>query len=146
MIRLEGVLEMSWRRFCKTYWRRFEDALKTFWQGVFEDVLKTSSKRLEDEVARRLENVLKKSWQEVMKTSWTRLENVWPRRIHWSWPRRLKDVLKTSSGDTRLRRTYLSWWRHVLRTSSEDEDERRLHQDECFLGINFLIAREEWWM
>ena len=24
----------------------------------------------------------------------------------------------------------------LIKTSSEDEDERRLHQDECLLGIN----------
>ena len=35
---------MSWRRFCKTSWRRLENVLKTSWQ----DVLKTSWKHLED--------------------------------------------------------------------------------------------------
>ena len=74
--------------------------------------------------------------EDVLKTSWKRLE----------------DVLKTSSEDIRLRWTYSSWsrrledvfWRHkakvnifaLIKTSSEDEDERRLHQDECLLGIN----------
>ena len=70
--------------------------------GCLENVLKTSS--------RRLENVLKTYDQDeyvdldedVLKTS---SEDVWVRRIYSSWSRRLEDVLKTSS---------------------EDEDERRL--------------------
>ena len=88
MIRLEDVLKMSWRRFCKTSWRcledvfarRLEDVLKTFWRRLgktswrcLEDVLKTSW--------RRLENVLKTSWRRIAKTnilvltktSWIRL-------------------------------------------------------------------------
>ena len=85
MIRLQNVLKMSWRRICKTSWRRFEDVLKMSWRG--------------------LENVLK--------TSWRRLEDLWTRRIYWSWQRRLE---------------------YVLKTSFEDKDERRLHQDECLLG------------
>ena len=60
----------------------------------------------------RLENVLKISLQDVLKMSWRRLEDIWPRRIYWSWLRGLQDVLKTSS---------------------EEEDERRLHQDEYLL-------------
>ena len=56
MIRLEDVLQMSWRRFS----RRLEDVLKTSWR------------RFEDVFARRLEG----SWQDVLKTFWKRLEDV----------------------------------------------------------------------
>ena len=44
------------------------------------------------------------SWRRFCKTSWRRLEDVWPRRIYWSWSRRLEDVLKTSSEDEDQRR------------------------------------------
>ena len=57
---------MPWKYLCKTSWRRFRD------------VLKTSSKRLEDVLARRLEDVLKTSWRRLLKT-------------------KTKDVFKTSS-------------------------------------------------
>ena len=77
----------------------------------------------------RLENVFKISLPDVLKTSSKRLEDVWPRRIYWSWPRRLEDLFKSSSEDVRLKRTYSSWSRHLedfLKTSPEDADERRL--------------------
>ena len=77
MIRLENVLKMSWRPFCKTSWRRLrktswkrlEDVLKTFWNifvlikiswRCYEDVFwrrkhKTSSRRVDqDEYLLRL--------------------------------------------------------------------------------------------
>ena len=98
-ISLQEFLKMSWRHLedvFKTSWRRLEDAMKRSWRR-FKDVLKTSSKRLED----------------LLKTSWRRLEDIWPRQICWSWPRRLEDVLKASSEDVRLRRTYSSWSRRL---------------------------------
>ena len=124
--------------------RRVNKNSLTWWY-----VLKTSWRCLEDVFARRLEDVLKTSWrhlgktswrrlEDVLKTSWRRLEDVWPRRIYWSWPRRLEDILKTSSEDVRLRRTYSSWSRRclkdVFKTSSEDEDERRLQ--DVFIKTN----------
>ena len=81
---------------------------------------------------------MKTSWRYLCKRSWRGLEDV----LNTFW-RRLEDVLKvsvlkTSSEDIWLRRIYLSWSRRledVLKTSSEDEDERRLHQDECLVGL-----------
>ena len=59
----------------------------------------------EDVFARRLENVLKASWQDVLKKSWGRLENV----LKTSWrPMAKTNVLV------------------LIKTSSEDEDKRRL--------------------
>ena len=63
------------------------------------------------------------SWRRflnILKTSWRRLEDVWPRRICWPWWRRLEDV----------------FWRRMskanifvlIKTSSEDEDQRRLQE------------------
>ena len=102
-------------------------------------------KRLEDIFAGNLEDVLKTSWrrlQNVLKTSWRRLEDIWPRQIYWSWPRRLEDVLKTSSENVRLRRTY-SYWSSLLKTMTKDvfkTSSRRLHQDQCLLGKNFYAT------
>ena len=98
--RLEDALKLSWRRFCKTSWRLLEDVLKKFLQ----DILKTSWKLLED--------VLKTSWRRMIKTitlvliktSWRRLEDVWVRWIYLSWSRHFEDVLKTSSEDKDERR------------------------------------------
>ena len=120
---------MSWRRFCKTSWRHLGE---TYWRRL--GVLKTFSKRLEDVLKmswrrfpktswRSLKNVPKTLLQDVLKTSWKRLEDVWPRRIHWSWPRRLENVSKTSSENVWLRWISLE---NVLKTSSGDENERRL--------------------
>ena len=107
----------SWICFYKTSWRRLEDVLRT-------DVFKTSSGRLQDLVIC--------------------LEDVWPRRLCWSWTRLLEDALKVSSEDVWVKRIYSSWsrcleassegvfWRQRRKTSS-----RRLHQDECLLGIFF---------
>ena len=117
---LQDVLKMSWRHLddvFKTSWRRLENALKRSWRR-FEDVFKTSWRCLEDVFARRLEDVLKTSWRRMAKTN-------------------ILVLTKTSSEDVRLRRTYSSWrrledvfWRRRWKTSS-----RRLHQDECLLGL-----------
>ena len=111
MIRLENVLMISWRHFSRRP----------------EDVLKTSSKRPED--------VLQMSWRRFCKTSWRRLEKIlktsW-KRLETFWKDVLKtysqdeyigldqDVLKTSSEDVRLRRTYSSWSRRLLKTKTKD--------------------------
>ena len=108
-------MKTSWRYFCKTSWRCLE--------GVFQDVLKMFRRRVEDVLKtswRCFEDVLKTSWGHLGKTSWRCFKKFW---------KRLEDVLKTSSEDVRLRRTYSSWSRrleNVFKTSSEEEDERRL--------------------
>ena len=97
---------MSWRRFCKTFWKRLEDVL-----------------------ARRLEDILK--------TSWKRLEDVLKTYSQDEYIDLDQGVLKTSSQDVRLKRTYSSWSRRfedVLKTSSEDEGERRLQ--DVFIKTN----------
>ena len=88
--------------------------------------MKTFWRRLEDVLARCLEDVFKTFLQDVLKTSWRCLKNV----LKKSWRRIAKTnllVLKTSSEDVRLRRTY--FWRRRRKTSSI-----RLHQDECLPG------------
>ena len=95
MIRLENVLKISFqdflkmssKRFCKTSWKRLEDALKTSWR------------RLEDVWPRRINWSWPRRLEDILKTS---SEDVWIRRICSSWSRRLlktktKDVFKTSS-------------------------------------------------
>ena len=113
MIHLEKVLKISLQDVFKTSWRHLEDVLKTFRKMSwirFHDVLKTSWQRLEDVLARCLEDVLKTSWkhlENVLKTSWRGMasKDLWLRWIYSSWSKPLEDILKTSS---------------------EDEDERRL--------------------
>ena len=76
----------------------------------------------------RLQNILKASLQDVLKMSWRHLgktssEDEWLRRIYSSWSRRLEDVFKTSS---------------------EDEDERRL-QDVFIIKTNVCwVWSYEW--
>ena len=92
--------------------KSLQDFLKTSWSDVFktswislEDVLKMSWKRLED--------VLKMSWRRFWKTSWRRVEDSLTKTIIWSSSRLIEDVMKTSS---------------------EDEDERRLQ--DVFIKTN----------
>ena len=98
MVRLENLLKISLQDVLKMSWRYLEDVFKTSWRRL-EDALKRSRRRFED--------VLKMSWrrlENVLKTSWRRLKDIWPRQIYWSWSRRLEDVLKTSSEDEDKRR------------------------------------------
>ena len=74
--RLEDVMNTSWRRLAKTFWRRLEDLL--------QDVLKTSWKTKNCYA----EDVLKTSWRHVLKTSWRCLEDM-------SW-RPLKNFMETN--------------------------------------------------
>ena len=87
MIRLEDVLKMSWRRFCKTSWRRLENVLKTSWRRIAKTnilvLTKTSWRRLEDVFWRRK---AKANIFVLIKTSWRRLLKT-----------KTKDVFKTSS-------------------------------------------------
>ena len=117
MIRLENMLKTSLQDVLKMYWRRLEHVLKKILQGI----LKTFWWRLED----------------VLKTSWRCLEDVLKTYGQDEYIGLDQDVLKTSSEDVRLRRTYSSWSRRledVLKTSSEDENERRLQ--DVFIKAN----------
>ena len=104
---------------------RLEDVLKTFF--------KTSWRRFED--------VLKMSWRRFCKTSWRRLENV----LKTSW-RRLENVLKTYDQDEYVGLDEDVFWRRMskanifvlIKTSSEDEDERRLQ--------DVFIKSNVWWV
>ena len=106
---------------------RLQDVLKTFFKTSwrrFEDVFKTSWRRFCKKSWRRLENVLKMSWKRIAKTN-------------------ILVLTKTSSEDIRLRWTYLSWSRRLLKTKTKDvfkTSSRRLHQDECLLGDIFHIV------
>ena len=86
-----------------------------------------------------LENILNTSLQEVLKTSWRRMTmtNILV-LIKTSWKR-----LKTSSEGVWVRRIYSSWSRRlqdVLKTSSEDEDERRVFAGKFYY---FLIYEKK---
>ena len=96
MIRLESVLKTSLQDVLKMSWRRLEDFLETSWRRL-ENVLKTPWRRLED----------------VLKTSWKRFEDVLKTYSQDEYIGLDQDVLKTSSEDVRLRRTYSSWSRRL---------------------------------
>ena len=75
--RLEDVLNTSWRRLAKTFWRRLEDVLKTSCKTSWRRLgrrkivtLKTSWSRLEDMSWRRLEDVLKTRLEDLLKILW----------------------------------------------------------------------------
>ena len=113
--RFEDVSKTPWKRLSKTFWRCLEDVLKTSWRCL-KDVL---ARFLFKMSWRHLEDVFKKSGRRMTKTNIlvlikTSSEDVWVRRIYSSW-RCLEDV----------------FWRQRQKTSS-----RRLHQDDCLLGIN----------
>ena len=114
MIRLKDILKAPWKRLesvLKTSWTCLEDCCYQFIFSVtswrrFCYLLKASWRRLED--------VLKTSWRRIFQTSWRRPEDVWPRRTNSSWSRRLKEV------------KYICLGQDILKTFSEDEDERLL--------------------
>ena len=131
MIRLENILKISLQDVLKTSW---QDVLKMSWRRL-EDVLKTSW--------RRLENVLKTSWQDVLKTSWRRLENVLKTYGQDEHIGLDQDVVKTSSEDVRLRRTYSSWSRRledVFKRQRRKTPSRHLRQGECLLGYLLILT------
>ena len=100
--------------------------LQNILKASLQDVLKMSWRRFCKTSWRRLENVLKTSWQDVLKTSWKRLE----------------DVLKTYSQDEYIGLNQDVFWSRMtkanifvlIKTSSEDEDERRLQ--DVFIKTN----------
>ena len=96
--------------------------LETFLKTFLQDALKVSSRCLEDVFKmswRRFEDVLKTFLQDVLK-AWRRLG-----KMIW---KRLEDFLKTyDQGE------YIGLDQDVMKTSSEDEEKRHLHQDECLL-------------
>ena len=80
---------------------------------------------------RRLENVLNTSWKDVLKTFWRRMTKT-------------NILIFTKTPWRRLLKThdwgeYIRLDQDVLKMSSEDEDERRFHQDECLLGSVILF-------
>ena len=117
---------MTWRRFCKTSWRCFEDVMAR----SLKDILKTSWRRFKD----------------VFKNSWRRLEDVWLRRLYCSCARRLEEVFKTSSEDVWLRWICSSWsrcledvfWRQRRKTSS-----RRLQDVSIKTNVWWVIYYKE---
>ena len=118
---------MSWKRLKDIFARRLEDVFKTSWSRL-EDVLKTFLQDVLKTYWRPLEDVLKTLWRRMVKKNIlvltkTSSEDVWLRRIYSSWSRRLEDVFKTSSKDEDERRVKMS--------------SRHLHQDECLLGRFF---------
>ena len=93
----------------KTYWRRLEDVFSvTFFcfsrrlqdiaaRHLHEDVLKISSRRLEEDVFRTsLEGVLKTFWKRLEDVLWIRVEGIWSTSWRCLWKMYWKHVLKTS--------------------------------------------------
>ena len=131
MIHLENVLKISLQDVLKTSWKCLEDVLKISWRRF----CKTFWRRLEDVLKtpwRRLQNVLKTFLQHVSKT--------------YSQDKYIgldQDILKTSSEDVRLRRTYSPWWRRLLKMKMKNifkTSSRHLYQDECLLGYYGLLG------
>ena len=119
MIRFGNVLKRSLQDVLKTPSKSLEDVLKMFWRCL-EDVLKTSW--------RRPENVLKTSWRRMTKTIILVL-------IKMSWRRLLKTY---ELGE------YIRLDEDVFKTSSEDEDERRLQDvsietNVCWVRITTIM-------
>ena len=161
---LEDVFKTSWRcleEVLKMYWRRLEDVLKTSWRCLenlwprriywswpkrLEDVLITSWRRMAKTNILVLTRTSWRRLEDVLKTSWRHLEDVLKTYGQDKYIGPDQDVLKTSSEDERLRPTYSSWsrrlkevfWRRRRKASS-----RRLHQDECLLGLagNLFYSR-----
>ena len=132
-------LKMSSKHLCKMPWRYFEDILKTSSKGL-EDVLKISCRRFCKTSWRHLEDVLKMSWTSFCKTPWRRLENnlktSWQDVLNTSWRRMTKAnifaLIKTS-----WRRPEDGLWRRRQKMSS-----RRLQG--VFVKTNEDVLKMPW--
>ena len=155
-VRLRNLLNASQRCVNKdnlTWWY----VLKIFWRHLWKtslrclgDVLKASSKRLEDVLKMFLQDVLKTFWrrlEDVLKTSRRCLEDVLKTYDQDDYIGLDQDVLKTFSEDVWVRRIRLDQdvfktsWRRLLRTKTKDVFKtslRRLHQGECLLGLYWI--------
>ena len=110
MVCLETVLKMSLQEVLKMSWRHLEDVLKTSWRRL-EDALKRSWRRFEDILKTSRRHMSKTNILVLTKTPWRRLEDVF-------WRRKAKANIFV-----------------LIKTSSEDEDKRRL-QDVFINGIS----------
>ena len=81
--------------------------MKTSWRS-FEDVLKTSSRRLGQDQYIRLVHTSSRRLQDVFKTSCHNVFKTFSRHLQDLLPKRLQDVFKTSS-----RRLANTSWRHL---------------------------------
>ena len=107
--------------------------------------------RLEKVLKTSLQDVLKMSWKYLSKTSWRCLEDVFARRLEddltTSW-KRLEDVLKTYDQDEYIDLDQDVFWRRMskvnifvlIKTSSEDKDERRLQDVFIKTNLCWVIA------
>ena len=116
--------------FSKTFSRLLEDVFSAT-LFVFQDLLKTYSRRIQDVFAIRLP---KTSSRRLPKTSSRRLQDVFARRLTIMSSRRVcktscNHVFKTSW------KTKKCYTEDVLKTSSV-----RLHQDECLLGTETYLC------
>ena len=89
---LGDVLNLSWRRFCKTSWSFLEDVLKTYGQDEYicldQGIIKTSS------------------------------EDVWLRRIFFFWSKRLEHASRRRRRKTSSRRLHQDECLYLRKTSS----------------------------
>ena len=95
---------------------------------------------------RRLEEVSKTSWrslEDVLRMSWKRLEDVLKTYGQDGYIDLDQDVLKTSSEDVRLRRTYASWSRRLVKTKTKDvfktSSSRRMFAGGCDINRVFVV-------
>ena len=115
------VLKASWRHLCKTSWRCLEDVLNTSSKRL-EDVLKMSWRcfwrRLEKVLKTFLQDVLKTFWRHLGKTSWRRLLKTYE---YSEYIRLDQDVfIKTNVCWARIQfRTLLNGWRVLESISPE---------------------------
>ena len=131
--------EDQYIRLGHTSWRRFQEVLKTSSRGLqdvlqkrLQSILKTSSKHLQDvfkTFSRRIQNIFKTSCKNVFKTSSRRLQDVlktFLRRLQDILKRYVHDIFKTYNQDKLF---LLARFQNVLRTYSKcfcDALQRRL--------------------
>ena len=124
---------MSQKRFeyiSTSFWKRVNKNSLTWWyvlETSWRDLCKTSWN-----VLNKLENVFTRCVEDVLKTSCRRMAKA----IIWSWSRHLEDVFWRRMSEANI---FV-----LIKTSSEDEEERRLHQDGCLLGCSYSHAQDRW--
>ena len=109
--RLENILKLSCGHLCKTPWRHFSKGLEVALVRVLKNILKIPWRLLQNVFNmpwRSPEDIFARLFEDVLKTTWKCLEDVLKKYGTTEYIRLKQDVLKTSSEDVWLREVYLS--------------------------------------
>ena len=123
----------------KTSSKRLQNVFKTSCKSIF----KTSSRRFQDVLQKRFGDIFKtpsRRFQDVFKTSSRRLQEVFKmssRRLQGVLQRSLQDVFKTSH-QVKLFNTFSKW--HIIKTFLRRTAKTVIHRRICLGHTSFMVS------